>query len=421
LFDIDTLTMSMNYQPVVAGNQPDDNSDPHNTDDDVVDVANAAFNVKENENAVHVRDLRAEFEEFSFNSTNRVNAVSAPVNVAGLNLTNSTNRFNTASNSVNVVSPNFGIARKSSFVDPSKYQNRLLVTKPYNKTPYELLLGRSPSIRFMRHFGCPVTILNTLDPLEKFDGKADEGFLGNPQQAQKDKGVIDSGYSRHITGNISFLSDFEEIDGGYVAFGGNPKGVAAVKLMLLGHKLMVLRCLSGKRIAWNKFICSMASAVICLATDQPSTPPQEQPTTTSKSSMSLLITLMETYASLSQKVAKLEQDKHTQALEILKLEKREDASKQGGKIEAINANEDITLQFWATTTIKKVNDVVQLHALIDGKKVVILDDVIRRDIYLDDADGVECLLNEDIFIELARMGYEKPHPKLTFYKAFFSA
>ncbi|GKC68754.1 putative ribonuclease H-like domain-containing protein [Tanacetum coccineum] len=56
-------------------------------------------------------------------------------------------------------------------------QNRVLVTKPHNKTPYELLLGRPPSISFMRPFGCPVTILNTLDPLAKFDGKADEGFL----------------------------------------------------------------------------------------------------------------------------------------------------------------------------------------------------------------------------------------------------
>nr|GFC64317.1 retrovirus-related Pol polyprotein from transposon TNT 1-94 [Tanacetum cinerariifolium] len=55
--------------------------------------------------------------------------------------------------------------------------NRVLVTKPYNKTPYELILGRSPSIGFMRPFGCLVTILNTLDPLGKFDGKADEGFL----------------------------------------------------------------------------------------------------------------------------------------------------------------------------------------------------------------------------------------------------
>nr|GEV97085.1 hypothetical protein [Tanacetum cinerariifolium] len=47
---------------------------------------------------------------------------------------------------------------------------------------------------------------------------------GNPQQALKDKGVIDSGCSRHMTGNIYFLSDFEEINRGYVAFGGNPKG-----------------------------------------------------------------------------------------------------------------------------------------------------------------------------------------------------
>nr|GEV55313.1 retrovirus-related Pol polyprotein from transposon TNT 1-94 [Tanacetum cinerariifolium] len=55
--------------------------------------------------------------------------------------------------------------------------NMVFVTKPHNKTPYELLLGRTPSIDFMRPFGCPVTILNTLDPLGKFDGKANEGFL----------------------------------------------------------------------------------------------------------------------------------------------------------------------------------------------------------------------------------------------------
>nr|GEX21102.1 putative ribonuclease H-like domain-containing protein [Tanacetum cinerariifolium] len=56
-------------------------------------------------------------------------------------------------------------------------QNRVLVTKPQNKTPYELLHGRTPSISFMRPFGYPVTILNTLDSLGKFDGKIDEGFL----------------------------------------------------------------------------------------------------------------------------------------------------------------------------------------------------------------------------------------------------
>ncbi|GJT66027.1 putative ribonuclease H-like domain-containing protein [Tanacetum coccineum] len=56
-------------------------------------------------------------------------------------------------------------------------KNRVLVTKPHNKTPYELLHGRPPSISFMKPSGCPVTILNTLDPLGKFDEKADEGFF----------------------------------------------------------------------------------------------------------------------------------------------------------------------------------------------------------------------------------------------------
>nr|GEX65523.1 uncharacterized mitochondrial protein AtMg00810-like [Tanacetum cinerariifolium] len=46
-----------------------------------------------------------------------------------------------------------------------------------------------------------------------------QALVGNPQYALKDKGVIDSGCSRHMTGNMSYLSDFEELNGGYVAFG----------------------------------------------------------------------------------------------------------------------------------------------------------------------------------------------------------
>nr|GEW67879.1 ribonuclease H-like domain-containing protein [Tanacetum cinerariifolium] len=47
---------------------------------------------------------------------------------------------------------------------------------------------------------------------------------GNPQHALKDKGVINSGCSRHMTENMSYLSNFEELNGGYVSFGCNPKG-----------------------------------------------------------------------------------------------------------------------------------------------------------------------------------------------------
>ncbi|GKA76338.1 hypothetical protein Tco_0782799 [Tanacetum coccineum] len=41
---------------------------------------------------------------------------------------------------------------------------------------------------------------------------------GNPHQDLKDKGVIDSGCSRHMTGNRSYLTDYKKIDGGFVAF-----------------------------------------------------------------------------------------------------------------------------------------------------------------------------------------------------------
>nr|GEU58844.1 putative ribonuclease H-like domain-containing protein [Tanacetum cinerariifolium] len=78
-------------------------------------------------------------------------------------------------------------------------------------------------------------------------------------------------------------------------------------------------------------------------------------------------------------------------------------------------------QFWTSVAVKKVNNVMRLQALVDKKKVIITKASIRDALRLDDAEGVECLPNEEIFIELARMGYEKPSTKLTFYKAFFSS
>nr|GEU39336.1 putative ribonuclease H-like domain-containing protein [Tanacetum cinerariifolium] len=176
LFDIDTLTQSMNYQPVIAGNQPNSSvgiqgnfdvvvkeaesaqqyvliplwstgsKDPQNTD------ADAAFDDTENESEVHVslsssdkpkkhdekakreakgkspvelyivvKDLSDEFEEFSVNSTNRVNAASALVTVVDPNSTNNINNFNAAGPSDNAVSSNFEIGGKSLFMDPSQY------------------------------------------------------------------------------------------------------------------------------------------------------------------------------------------------------------------------------------------------------------------------------------------------------------
>nr|GEY73361.1 DNA-directed DNA polymerase [Tanacetum cinerariifolium] len=76
-------------------------------------------------------------------------------------------------------------------------------------------------------------------------------------------------------------------------------------------------------------------------------------------------------------------------------------------------------QFWSFVSLNKTNDVVRLQALIDRRKVLITEDMVRQALYLDDTDSIDCLHNEEIFAKLARMGYEKPSTKLTFYKAFF--
>ncbi|GKB11663.1 ribonuclease H-like domain-containing protein, partial [Tanacetum coccineum] len=47
---------------------------------------------------------------------------------------------------------------------------------------------------------------------------------GNPQYALQDQGIFDSGCSRHMTGNKSYLTDYQDIDGGFIAFAGSPKG-----------------------------------------------------------------------------------------------------------------------------------------------------------------------------------------------------
>nr|GFA03668.1 putative reverse transcriptase, RNA-dependent DNA polymerase [Tanacetum cinerariifolium] len=70
-------------------------------------------------------------------------------------------------------------------------------------------------------------------------------------------------------------------------------------------------------------------------------------------------------------------------------------------------------EYVTTIVVKKVNDVIRLQALVDKKKVVVTVATIRESLHLDDAESVECLPNEEIFAELARMGYEKPSTKLT--------
>nr|GEU86011.1 hypothetical protein [Tanacetum cinerariifolium] len=93
-------------------------------------------------------------------------------------------------------------------------QNRVLVIKPHNKTPYELFYGRTPILSFTRPFGCPVIILNTLDPLGKFDGKADKGFFVGYAVKSKEFRVFNS-KTRIVeeTLHINFLENKPNVAG----------------------------------------------------------------------------------------------------------------------------------------------------------------------------------------------------------------
>ncbi|GKD19409.1 hypothetical protein Tco_1208567 [Tanacetum coccineum] len=61
-------------------------------------------------------------------------------------------------------------------------------------------------------------------------------------------------------------------------------------------------------------------------------------------------------------------------------------------------------QFWSTVKVKTINGESQLHALVDGKKIIITESSVRRDLQLADENGIDCLPNSTIFEQLALMG-----------------
>nr|GEV41669.1 ribonuclease H-like domain-containing protein [Tanacetum cinerariifolium] len=271
---------------------------------------------------------------------------------------------------------------------------------------------------------------------------------GNPQQALRDKGVIDSGCSRHMTENMSYLSDFEELNGGYVTFGGNPKGGKITEkgcyLRNMVMEIVVLHILSdafpittngqtttGKENS-NPFMAGSLPKTIMLSFLQRTCfhmSPFEF------TFVYLVVTSIDSPL-LGVNTLRSDEDR----LKLLKLmvfllqKSKSDAAEvfeqiidflSGSYIHyALTVNPHIYIscikQFWNTASVKRSNDVTRLQALVDRKKIVISEAVIREILQLDDAEGIVCLPNKEIFAGLTQMGYEKPSTKLTFYKAFFS-
>nr|GEU67232.1 putative reverse transcriptase domain-containing protein [Tanacetum cinerariifolium] len=326
LFDIDTLTQSMNYQPVVAGNQPNHSAcikenldackvgketestqqyvllplwftgsqDPHSTD------ANTAFDVKENENEVHVslivRDLRDEFEEFSINSTNRVNATSAPVTAVRTNLTNNTNSFNAASPSDNeAIEEEVYVCQPLGFEDPD-YPDKIYKTLFIKKQKGDILLVQV----YVDDIIFESTNKELCKDFEKLIKDNQDKYVA---KILRKFGLIDGkSASTPIDTEKPLLMDHDGEDVDYAGASLDRKSTTG-SFQFLGCRL----------ISWQ---CKKQTVIATLSTEAK-------------------------YVSV----------------------------------------------FYATALIKKVSVVVKLHALIDMKKVVVTEDIIRQDLRLDDVDG----------------------------------
>nr|GEU39978.1 retrovirus-related Pol polyprotein from transposon TNT 1-94 [Tanacetum cinerariifolium] len=476
LFDIDTFTKSMNYQPVVTRNQANDNA-----------------SIQENFD-VGVRDLRAEFEIFSSNSTNRVNAINTHVTAAGPNLNYRTNSFNTASPADTAVSPNFRVAKKSSFVDLSNYPDdpdmpaledivysndeedvgveadlSNLETNIYGHTQEEGIDYDevfAPVVRiegiwlFLAYASFMGFMVYQMDVKSAFlyETIKEEVYLCQTPRFEdldypdKIYKVVKALYGLHqapkawyeTLANYLLENDFQR--------GKIDQTLFIKKLMKdkfqmssIGELTFFLGLQVKKKddrifISQEKYVAEILRKFGFADVKSASTPIEtEKPllkdpdgedvdnvVATSSTKAKYVVTTsccaqvlwIQNYKELaSPKQTALGKDKSNPFMA--------DFLNAHAIQYTLVVNPTIYVscikQFWASATIKKVNDVVQLRTLIDKKKVVVTEDVIRQDLHLDDADGVECLPNEEIFIELACMGYEKPPSKLTFYKAFFSA
>nr|GEW09140.1 ribonuclease H-like domain-containing protein [Tanacetum cinerariifolium] len=504
LFDIDTLTKSINYQPVVAGNQPNDNVGiKENLDVGKVEKETAKRDDKGKSHVdlpIGVRDLRVEFEEFSFNSTNRVNAVSTHVTAVGSNSTNSTNSFNTASPSDIAVSLNFGIARKYLFVDPSKYhddpdmpeledivysddEEDVSAEADLSNLEINIPVSPIPTTRVHKdyHVNQIIGDLNSgLGTSRLPKGKRAIGLKWVFRNKKDEREIVIRNTTRLV---IQGHTQEEGID--YAEVFAPVARIEAIRLFLayasfmgfMVYQMDVKSAFLYGTIEQEVYVCQP------LGFKDPDYPDKEPCKAFEKlmkdkfqmSSMGELTFFLGLQVKQNDDGIFISQDKYV--AEILRKFSFTDVKSVNTPIETENHllkdpdGKDVDVyiyrhfitavsyelmlfgltkaaavnlmlldflnahtiqyalvvnptiyvlcikQFWATAKVKKVTDAVQLRALIDGKKVVVFEDIIQRDLYLDDADGVECLPNEEIFEALARMGYEKPPPKPTFYKA----
>ncbi|GJV69198.1 ribonuclease H-like domain-containing protein [Tanacetum coccineum] len=211
----------------------------------------------------------------------------------------------------------------------------------------------------------------------------------NPQMDLQDQGVIDSGCSRHMTGNMSYLTYYEEIDGGYVAFGGNPKGGKITgKCTIKTGNLDFENVYFVRELKFNLFsvsqMCDKKNSVLFNDTECIVLSPNFK--LIDESQVLLRVPRKNNMYSVD-----LKNIVPKGGLTCLFAKATSDESKlwhrRLGHLNFKTMNKLVKGNlFWSSAVAKTINGEVQLHALVDGKKIVITEASVRRDIRLEDEE-----------------------------------
>nr|GEU32950.1 uncharacterized mitochondrial protein AtMg00810-like [Tanacetum cinerariifolium] len=447
LFDIDTLTKTMNYQPLTVGNQSNLNAgdqeqfdaekvredsvqqyvlfhvwssgstNPQNTDDDdAFEVEEPEFKGRKPESEVHVSPS-------SGAHINEVNAVDSLISAVGQISTNNTNTFSAAGPSNAAVSPTHG---KSSYVDSSQLPDDPNMPKLEDITYLddEEDVGRATSIQ-----DAEVWVLVDL-PYRKqaIDGKSGSTSLDTENPLLKDPDGEDVDVYTYISmiGSLMYLtSSRPDI---MFAVCACARFQVTSKASHLHAVKRIFRYLKGKPHLGLWYPKDSPFNLVAYSDSDYAGASLERKSTT-RGCQFLRCRLIfwqckkQTVVATSSTEAEYVAAANCYASEGF--DQIIDFLNASSIKYALTVNPNIYVscikQFWTSVSMKKVNDVTRLQALVDKKKVVITEATIRDALRLDDAEGIICLPNEEIFTELARIGYEKRSTKLTFYKAFFSS
>nr|GEV73786.1 putative reverse transcriptase, RNA-dependent DNA polymerase [Tanacetum cinerariifolium] len=413
LFDIDSLTKTMNYQPVTVGNQsnpsvgayfdekkpefkfnvsPSSSAQSRKQDDKTKKEAKGKSHV---ESFTRYRDLSAEFEDFSDNSNNEVNATGSIVPIVRQDFPNSTNTFSAAGPLNADASLTFG---KSSFIDDSQ-----LLDDPDMPESEDITYSDDEDI-----IGADADFNNfetsiTEEPKRVYMNKKDERGIVIKNKAR----LITQGHTQEE--GINYEEVFAPV-----------ARIEAIRLFLayasfmgfMVYQMDVKSAFLYGTIKEEVYVCQP------LGFEDPEYPDKVYKVV--KALYGLHQAPRAWYETLANYLL---ENGFQREKPLLKDPDGEDCKKQtvvattSTKAEYVAATSYCAQVLWIQNQLLDYG----LQALVDKKKVVVTEAAIKEVLRLDDAKGVDCLPNEEIFTELARMGYEKPSTKLMFYKAFFSS